>query len=192
MSEELLNPLAQIPKLRVIACTPVGLVQRQVGRRRDDCQDAGCGERACGQRAQVWQHPAHHRAADSRLRKLASMVGHLRPEGRQCLRRAGRDRQCRGRGTQGPPVVGGPSSRFAHQRPTLDPITSSCSARRCCALQIAKATSGRWRRFGTPLHSTRSARQRTRSWRLQKCCFPIWRRPSLRSEAVREYEVAEP
>ena len=98
LSEELLNLLAKMPELRVIGRTSSfqfkGRERRPAGDRREAQRRAHPG----GQRAQVRQQGAHHRAADQGRGRLPPLVGDLRPHARRHLRRAGR--HCR-RGGQG-------------------------------------------------------------------------------------------
>ncbi len=79
LSEELLNQLAQVPQLRVIARTSFVFVQGQRGRCRNHRQDTERGQCARRQCAQICQYFARYGAVDSCFRQFAPLVGNLRP-----------------------------------------------------------------------------------------------------------------
>ena len=125
MSEELLNLLAKVPELRVIARTSsFSFKGKDVGHRRDRTT-AQCRPRARRQRAQVRRQAAHHRAADPRVRQLAPVVA--RPTTATAdrhLRGAGRDRGSGGRGAAGDELAGaqpGSGIQAARERGRLQP-----------------------------------------------------------------------
>ena len=82
IAEELLNLLAKIPQLRVIARTSsFSFKGKEAGCRHDRQQTAG-RPRAGRLGAKVRRSHPNHRAAGSRVRQLASVVGDLRSHAR--------------------------------------------------------------------------------------------------------------
>ena len=79
LSEELLNLLAQVPQLRVIARTSSFSFKGKEADIAEIAQQTERRPRARRQRAQVRRHAAHHRAADPHRRQLAPVVADLRP-----------------------------------------------------------------------------------------------------------------
>ena len=92
ISEELLNLLAQVPELRVIARTSSFSFKGKDVDIAEIARKLNVAQRARRQRAQVRRHAADHRAAHPRLRQLAPVVADLRPPDDRRVQGAGRDR----------------------------------------------------------------------------------------------------
>jgi hypothetical protein len=89
ITEEILDALAQLPSLKVAAADFGICVQGQGRGLAQGRRGAGCREGARGQRAGVRRRGAHHCAVDRHPYWLSPVVGEVRPQVDQHLRRRG-------------------------------------------------------------------------------------------------------
>ena len=92
MAEEIINALAQIPGLKVIARTSAFAFKGKHEDIRRIAEALGVDHILEGSVRKAGQSHPRHGAADHRRRRSSSLVRALRPRARRCLRDPGRDR----------------------------------------------------------------------------------------------------
>ena len=92
MTEELLNVLAKVPQLKVVARTSVFQFKSKGGDVREIGRKLGVTNIVEGSVRRDGPRGAHHRAVGARGRRLSHLVGDLRSQTGASVRAAGRDR----------------------------------------------------------------------------------------------------
>ncbi len=119
MTEELLNVLARVPKLKVAARTSVFEFKGKGGDVREIGQQARRESHRRGQRAARGRAGARHRTARARRRRLPRLVGELRSRAQGRVRVAGRHRPAHRRAARDD---AGRRRRGRRPRAAIDPL----------------------------------------------------------------------